>query len=292
MRQRSTPRARNSETKSLQQTRSRAFVLLHEDDDILVVDKASGVLTVPTPRRERFTLVDELSRYLSRSPRITKRALVVHRLDRDTSGLLVFAKHEVARARLVAGWASHERTYATLVAGVLVSDEGTIRSRLLTTRALDRRSATDVEAGEDATTHFRVLQRLVGATLLGVTLETGRRNQIRVHLKEAGHPILGDERYGGQHRHRLWDDRLLALHAQVLAFDHPRTGAAQRFETPLPAAFVRFLQRAQAGAAAGATSGTMPAQREGRATQARVAGRGDKTGHDDKPRPRRRGPPA
>lgn len=222
--------------------KSRAFELVHEDEDVVVVDKAAGVLTVPTPRRERVTLIDEVSRYLSRSPRITKEAFVVHRLDRETSGLVVFGKSPRARDRLCERWSDHERSYAAVVAGVVVDDEGTISSRLVTDpRSLNRRSSGNDE-GEDAVTHFRVLARIDGATLLAVVLQTGRRNQIRVHLRERGHPILGDDRYGGLGRHRRWDDRRLGLHAQVLGFAQPRTLRPLRFDTGLPASFSAFIE--------------------------------------------------
>jgi 23S rRNA pseudouridine1911/1915/1917 synthase len=229
-------------TSSAARARSRAFALVHEDDDIVVVDKAPGVLTVPTPRRERFTLVDEVSRHLSRGARITHPALVVHRLDRDTSGLVVFARHRAARDRLVADWSDHDRVYAAVVAGIVVDDEGEIRSRLVTDRrTLQRTSTTRDDVGELAITRFVVQARLDDATLVSCRLLTGRRNQIRVHLAERGHPLLGDERYGARVHHRRWDDRRLALHAQQLAFAHPRTGAPLSFDTGLPALFRRFV---------------------------------------------------
>ncbi len=224
---------------------SRAFQLVFEDEDVVVVDKAAGVLTVPTPRRERFTLVDEVSRYLSRSPRITKEAFIVHRLDRETSGLVVFGKSPRARDRLCERWSEHQRSYAAVVAGIVIDDEGTIGSRLVTdARSLTRRSS-GTDAGEEAITLFRVLQRVDSATLLSVVLQTGKRNQIRVHLRERGHPILGDDRYGGVALHRRWDDRRLGLHAQLLAFPHPRTAALLRFDTGLPPTFAAFVDGAR-----------------------------------------------
>jgi len=223
--------------------KSRAFALVYEDDDVIVVDKAAGVLTVPTLRRERVTLVDEVSRYLSRGPRITKQAIIVHRLDRETGGLVVFGKSQRAADVLMQRWSDHERRYAALVAGVVVKDSGTINTRLVTDdRNLDRRSSHD-GSGEEAITHFSVVTRVDGATLLDVVLETGRRNQIRVHLAEQRHPILGDDRYGGLGRHRRWDDRHLGLQARTLSFPQPRTGAPLSFELALPATFQRFLKR-------------------------------------------------
>jgi 23S rRNA pseudouridine1911/1915/1917 synthase len=231
--------------------RSRAFTLVFRDDDIVVVDKAPGVLTVPTARRERFTLVDEVSRLLSRGPRITREAQVVHRLDRETSGLVVFAVHRAARDRLVQAWSSHERLYTALVDGIVADDDGEIVSRLVTDRrTLQRRSLArdeDISQGESAVTHFVVDQRLDDASMLSVRLLTGRRNQIRVHLAEQGHAVLGDDRYGGAGRHRRWDDRRLALHARQLGFAHPRTGEPLHFDTGMPAVFARFVAGATAG---------------------------------------------
>jgi 23S rRNA pseudouridine1911/1915/1917 synthase len=240
--------------------RSRAFSLVFRDDDIVVVDKAPGVLTVPTPRRERFTLVDEVSRLLSKGPRITREAFVVHRLDRETSGLIVFACHRDARDRLVEAWADHARVYATIVAGIVDDDDGTIRSRLVTDRrSLTRRSSDRDDVGEDALTFFHVDDRVDDATLLSVRLGTGRRNQIRVHLAEAGHPVLGDDRYGGVRRHRRWDDRRLALHARQLGFAHPRTGAPLSFDTGLPTPFARFVDEAGRRAPSPSPSPSSPA---------------------------------
>jgi 23S rRNA pseudouridine1911/1915/1917 synthase len=248
--------------------RSRAFTVVYRDEDIVVVDKAPGVLSVPTPRREPFTLVHEVSRMLSKGPRFTREALVVHRLDRDTSGLVVFACHPAARDRLMRNWAEHDRVYAAVVAGVVIADDDVIQSRLITDRqSLQRRSSHRDDVGEEAITRFVVAARLVDATLLSVNLSTGRRNQIRVHLAERGHPVLGDERYGGLGRHPRWDDRRLALHARLLAFAHPRTGAPLSFDTGLPPAFARFIERArsnhqphraQAGSRASTTEKTPP----------------------------------
>lgn len=222
-------------------SRSRAFTLVYEDGDVVVVDKAPGVLTVPTPKRERFTLVDEVSRFLSKGPRITKEAFVVHRLDRDTSGLLVFATSRGARDELMHNWNDHERVYDAVVAGVIDVDEGVIASRLVTDRRSLTRRSNDGDEGEDAVTRFVVARRVDNASLLAVQLETGRRNQIRVHLKERGHPVLGDDRYGGLQRHPRWDDRRLGLHARVLGFFHPRSRQPLRFDTGLPPAFEKFL---------------------------------------------------
>ena len=224
----------------------RAFTVVHDDAAIVVVDKAAGVLTVPTARRERNTLVDLVGKHVRRE------LLVVHRLDRDTSGLLVFAKDRRALGALVDGWSEHERVYAAIVDGIVVKDAGTIESRLVTTKNLDRRSARPSDrargrgdVGERAVTRYAVVERVWRATLVDVALETGRRNQIRVHMKELGHPILGDDRYARDVAvHPLWRGGL-ALHAKKLVVTHPVTRERLAFDTGLPEAFARFLEQAR-----------------------------------------------
>lgn len=216
--------------------------MLYEDDSLIAVDKAAGVLCVPTPRRERNTLVDLVS------ARVRRRVVVVHRLDRETSGVLVFAKDQASGRALMAAWQLHkaERRYDAVVHGVPERDEGEVRQRLITDgRTLDRR-VTRGTAGELAITRYRVVERVRGAALLDVALETGKRNQIRVALASIGHPILGDERYARRERpHPQWPRGLLGLHARTLVVGHPRTGAALSLTAPTPAAFRRFLDAAR-----------------------------------------------
>ncbi len=219
------------------------FTIVYEDDTLIAVDKAAGVLTVPTPRRERNTLVDLVSAHVRR------RVVVVHRLDRDTSGLLVFAKGEAFARALMDAWHRHnaERRYDGVVHGAPARDEGEIRQHLGTdARTLDRR-VVRAGAGELAVTRFRVIERVRGAALLDVALETGRRNQIRVALASLGHPILGDQRYARAFPpHPLWPRGLLGLHARTLALAHPRTCAPLLLTAPTPPAFTRFLDAARA----------------------------------------------
>jgi 23S rRNA pseudouridine1911/1915/1917 synthase len=219
------------------------FRLVFEDRDLIVLDKAAAVLTVPTDRGEANTLVDALSRALIRRGH-RGRVSVVHRLDRGTSGLLVFGKNPRVGRELQAQFRERkaEREYAAIVAGRMERDIGTFDSRLGTSRSLQRFSVRAGGAGERAVTHYRVAQRLRDATYVRVTLETGRRNQIRVHFAEFGHPVLGDERYAVEAaRHRGWKHKRLALHATVLGFEHPHTHERLRFESPLPDEFAAFL---------------------------------------------------
>lgn len=231
-----------------------AFRLLHEDEHLVVVEKAAFVLSVPTPAGESDTLVQRVARHLARGG--PERALtVVQRLDRGTSGVMVFARTAAAATGLIAQFKRHtaEREYVALVAGVVADDRGTIESRLATNRGLSRYSADEDEEGELAITHYVVEARFQDATRVRVRLETGRRNQIRVHFAERGHPVLGDERYRPERaRHPRWKARRQALHAALLGFTHPITGAALRFEVPPPPEFDAF--------AAGDASSRRPAR--------------------------------
>ena len=223
----------------------RTFHISFEDDFLIVVDKSAGSLTVPTDRHERNTLVERVSIYLSRSRR-QREAWVVHRLDRDVSGLLVFGKHEPIANRLIEQFRQRkpQRVYTAIVAGVMSSDEGTFLSHLATGKNLDQFATRPSQKTETAITHYRVLRRMADTTLVEVTLETGRRNQIRVHFADAGHPVLGDPRYKTkQANHPRWIRKRIALHAKSLGFEHPVSGKAMTFESPLPSALEKFLAR-------------------------------------------------
>lgn len=225
---------------------SAAFKLVYEDPYLVVVDKAPGVLTVPN-HGEPDTLQAAVQAYLGRGRKKRPRLFIVHRLDRETSGLLVIARTPDVAHELKGQFAAHspERMYVALVAGSVQDDTGTVRSRLATDAALNQRSISFPDVGKLAVTHYRVVQRLAGATAVEVRLETGRRNQIRVHFSEAGHPVLGDPRYAPeQARHPRWKTRRMALHAAVLGFEHPVTKRTLRFESPLPPEMADFLEEA------------------------------------------------
>jgi 23S rRNA pseudouridine1911/1915/1917 synthase len=235
------------------QFQCKTFSVVFEDDYLIVAEKQAGILTVPTERQEARTLVDEVSRYLGGR----NRALVVHRLDRETSGLLVFAKKsEIAGAlqdqlRLRAP----DREYLAIVAGVMQEDAGQYESYLATSKRLSRYSVENPHGGEHAITHFAVDERLADTTLVRVKLDTGRRNQIRVHLAEAGHPIIGDRRYRPNlAKHPDWPHARLALHAHILGFQHPVTGEDLRFVSEMPRTFQTFV-KAQRRAAKESSAG-------------------------------------
>lgn len=206
--------------------------LVHEDDAILVVDKPAGLLTIATAReRERtaYRLVRD-----SMARRHGGRVFIVHRLDRETSGLLVFAKSPAAKQCLQEQFAARsvERVYVALVEGRVAAAAGTLSGRLVEDRALRVRPTGDRRAGREAVTRYRVLERRRDTTLLELALVTGRRGQIRVQLAALGHPIVGD-RACGSRRDPLGR---LALHATRLGFVHP-DGGRLSFESAAPAAF-------------------------------------------------------
>ncbi|MGH9458368.1 MAG: RluA family pseudouridine synthase [Thermoanaerobaculia bacterium] len=210
--------------------------LLYEDDHLLVVVKPAGLLTVATEAERERTLQSYLNAFL-RARGKRERVHVVHRLDRDTSGVLVFARSYEVREALKERFAAHdiERVYAAVVEGIPDPAAGTIRSHLwegpdLRVRSVDPRAYPNARR---AVTHYRTVEAARGYARLEVTLETGRKNQIRVHLAEAGHPVAGDARYGAK------TDPIgrLALHAERLGFVHPITGKELTFLAPLPDAF-------------------------------------------------------
>lgn len=216
----------------------RPFRIVHEDADVVVVDKKAGLLTVPIPGSRARNLKDLLDRYLQGR---TGRALQVHRIDRYTSGLVVFAKTPRARELLVAQFRERtpERLYLAIVRGAVAQEAGALRHRLeLTTHGFRQRVVA--RGGTEAVTHYRVLERLRGVTLLEVRLETGLKNQIRVQLQAAGHPLVGDRHYEATEAQEARLARQ-ALHAWRLGFTHPGTGRSVRYEAPLAADMERLL---------------------------------------------------
>ena len=219
------------------------FEVVFEDEHLIVVNKPPALLTVPTPYREKNTLIDKVTAYL-RHENKRGEAFVCHRLDRGVSGLLLFGKSLEISLQLRDQFELRkpQREYIALVRGVLTSHEGTFRSYLATDSNLNRFSTDDVESGQLAITHFRTITTLDEATLVQIWLETGRRNQIRVHFAEKGHPVLGDPRYQSRlAEHPRWTARRIALHARSLGFTHPVTGQAYRFDSELPKEFVEFI---------------------------------------------------
>ncbi|HLW46473.1 MAG TPA: RluA family pseudouridine synthase [bacterium] len=214
-----------------------------EDQDLLVVNKPAGLTVHPAPGHPSGTLVNALLSAVRDLAGIggALRPGIVHRLDKDTSGLLVVAKSDAAHRALAAQFKAHtaQRTYLAVVRGVPRRDSGTIRAPL-GRHAVRRTRIAVVPHGRDAVTHYTVLERFRDAALLACRLETGRTHQIRVHLAHAGHPLFGDPVYG---RARAPEIARQALHAARLEFMHPRTGRLVACSAPLPDDMVRLLER-------------------------------------------------
>ncbi|MBI3637834.1 MAG: RluA family pseudouridine synthase, partial [Candidatus Rokubacteria bacterium] len=207
---------------------------IHEDDDVIVIDKPPGLLTIATEHERERTAYRLLMDYLAA---VGGRIFVVHRLDRETSGLLVFARSPWAKQKLQEQFAERavERVYVAVVEGRVSADAGTLSGHLVQDRHLRVRPTRDRRAGKEAITHYRVLRRGPRTTALELTLGTGRRGQIRAQLAGMGHPIVGDAAYGS----RTNPLRRLCLHAARLGFTHPR-GRRVVYESPAPAAFERL----------------------------------------------------
>jgi 23S rRNA pseudouridine1911/1915/1917 synthase len=216
------------------------LAILFEDNDILIILKPAGLLTVATEEERERTVYFHLREYLQQRDR-RQRLFIVHRLDKYASGVLVFAKSERVKLVLQGIFMRHEiqRKYWAIVEGRVERDQGTIRSRLAEDKSLRMHSTTGENQGKPAVTHFRVLRRSGKVTALEVTLETGRKNQIRVHLSEMGHPIVGDRAYGSA------QDPLkrLGLHAFLLGFRHPVSGEELLFRTEPPPEFRKYLPK-------------------------------------------------
>lgn len=209
--------------------------ILHEDEDIIVINKEAGLLSVASTREKETTAYRQVTEYV-RNQNAKNRIFIVHRLDKDTSGVMLFAKNEKTQQDLQNTWAESvkERTYTALVEGVLRKKVGTITSWLKESSTFKVYSSAVDNGGQYAVTHYKKIQSNKVYSLLEVQLETGRKNQIRVHMEELGHPIVGDKKYGAT----VNPLRRLGLHATALAFLHPRTGKLVRFEAEVPKIFI------------------------------------------------------
>ena len=216
--------------------------IVYEDDDVIVVNKPQGMVVHPAPGHPDHTLVNAL---LYHSPLSTIngtfRPGIVHRIDKDTSGLLMVAKNDLAHQSLAEQLRNktNKREYLALVYGQIKEDEGTIDAPL-GRNPQDRKKQAVVKGGRHAVTHFKVIKRYDNFTLVKCILETGRTHQIRVHMKYIGHPLVGDPLYGP--RKVIGKDGQF-LHAALLGFKHPRTGKELVFEAPLPENFQKMLDK-------------------------------------------------
>lgn len=216
----------------------RGLALLYEDSDILVVNKPAGLLTMATDSEKTRTAYFILTDYVRRGHRRSRnRIFIVHRLDRETSGILIFAKTIEAKLHLQQHWDSTEKKYLAVVHGRMKKETEVISSYLAENKAHLVYSTADRSKGRLARTAYRVLKQARDFTLLEIDLLTGRKHQIRVHLAENGHPVVGDTKYGKDNR----EYRNLALHARSLSVTHPVTGERLTFEAAAPAYFEQLL---------------------------------------------------
>lgn len=209
--------------------------ILYEDEHIIVIDKPPGLLSVATDEekeRTAFRTVNEHVRNQNQNPKA--RVFIVHRLDRETSGLMMFAKSEPIKRQLQDNWKDvvTERSYIALVEGAVTDDKGTIKTWLQESSTKTMYVSRPGE-GVPAITHYEVLSRNHEFSLLAVRLDTGRKNQIRAHLQSIGHSVVGDRRYGAKKN----PIGRLGLHANKLSFVHPVTGELLQFKTAIPAKF-------------------------------------------------------
>ncbi|MFA5251515.1 MAG: RluA family pseudouridine synthase [Phycisphaerae bacterium] len=208
--------------------------ILYEDKDIIVVDKPAGLLTVGTANNKTNTAYYKLTDYVRKGNyKSRSRIFIVHRLDQSTSGVLVFAKTEEAKFRLQTDWKDTEKKYVAVVYGQLAKKEDVISSYLAENKVFIVYSTPDTTKGKLARTAYKVLKESRQFSLLEINLLTGRKNQIRVHLADKGHPVVGDRKYG-----KPKDAfRRLALHSKSISFKHPTTGRKMTFETRMPSYF-------------------------------------------------------
>ncbi len=212
--------------------------VLFEDASLIVIEKPGNLLSIASATERDKTAYAFLTDYVRRgNPHSLERVWIVHRLDRETSGLMVFAKTEAAKRTLQAHWYEAEKRYLAVVEGRPPADHGVLRSHLDESGPFKVYSAPPSERTRHAVTHYRLMKRTATRSLIELTPETGRRNQIRVHLADAECPIIGDRKYAA----RTNPARRLGLHASSLQFKHPSSGELLRFQSPLPQDLARLL---------------------------------------------------
>lgn len=212
--------------------------ILFEDEHLIVIEKDAGLLTIATNREKQKTAYYQLMDYV-KSINPSYRVFIVHRLDRDTSGVMIFAKSKNVQQLLQENWHSivPKRAYIALVEGSVQKNAGTITSWLKENRAFIMYSSQRPNDGQKAVTHYKVLKRNKKNSLLEVHLDTGRKNQIRVHMQDLHHPIVGDKKYGATTK----PIGRLGLHAHKIAFTHPITNKSLAFESKIPKQFLTLF---------------------------------------------------
>ncbi len=227
-----------SKDKGRKEFHSNLLKIVFEDEYLIVVDKREGLLSMGTDRQKERTAHSILNEYVQRSGK-QFRVFIVHRLDKDTSGLMLFAKDEKTKFTLQDYWDEivKDRRYVAALSGDVEKDHGTVTSWLTDNKVFITYSSMTDNGGEKAITHYKTIKRANGYSLVELELETGRKNQIRVHMKDLQHPVLGDVKYGDGKN----PIGRLALHAFKLSFYHPVTGQLMEFETPYPPAFKKLF---------------------------------------------------
>jgi 23S rRNA pseudouridine1911/1915/1917 synthase len=213
--------------------------ILYEDADLIIIEKQAGLLSIASSKEKNNTAYHLLMEHVKKAnPR--NRIFVVHRLDRDTSGVMMYCKSEKVQQILQNSWKESvlDRRYVALVEGAVQKEEGTITSWLKESQTLMMYSSPTPNGGQKAVTHYKVLQKTQNYSLLEIKLETGRKNQIRVHMQDIGHSIVGDKKYGAV------QDPIgrLGLHALSIRFYHPTTGSLMSFTTEIPDKFLRVFK--------------------------------------------------
>jgi 23S rRNA pseudouridine1911/1915/1917 synthase len=222
------------------------FKVVFEDDSIIVIDKQAGFFTIATSKVETTTIFYKLNEYIrSKSTSREKQLFIVHRLDKEVSGLLVFAKNYAAKEYLQTHWKEAEKRYLAIVEGVPEKKTGTLASYLSENQFLKVYSGPKSAGAKYSVTHYKVVEEGYDCALLEIILETGRKHQIRVHLSDFGHPIFGDQKYGASEKvlkDRNNPYRRLALHAYQLSIPHPVTKEQLSFKSELPANLRQILK--------------------------------------------------
>lgn len=210
--------------------------IIYEDNHLLVIDKPYGLLTIATDKNEDITAYKLASAYVKKE-KSTNKIFVVHRLDRDTSGVLMFAKNQKTQSEFQKNWNQNvkDRNYIAIVEGNIKKEEGTITSYLKENKTTHMYSSDE---GLKAITHYKVIRQMKENSVVSIRLDTGRKNQIRVHMLEMGHPIVGDRKYNAKTNPL----KRMGLHAYRLKIENPITEKVYDFKAPLPRNFIRFTR--------------------------------------------------
>lgn len=217
---------------------ARGFSIIYEDEHLIVIDKHAGILSIATDKEKKYNAYNFLSRHVKYENPDNK-IFVVHRLDRDTSGLMMYAKSPEIQKSLQDNWNDiiTERTYIAIAEGLVKDDQGTIKSYLHENKNLLVYSNDNPTNGKLAITNYKVIKRSKEFTMLEVRLDTGRKNQIRVHMQDIGHSLIADKKYGATTN----PIGRLGLHSRVLGFIHPVSKESLRFQTAIPRKFTRLF---------------------------------------------------